>query len=453
LLKGLGATAAGAVLAACAAPTPETVVVKETVVVEVEGTPEVREVEKVVTVEVEVEAPAPEEVVLRWWSYYSDTGRCLLCAGLAKEFEDQNPGISLELSHGAAAYSEKLATAFSAGDPPELAGTTHTTVTLQVSDGALVDLGDWYAQSGTLDTMHPAAQAWNTFEGSLYSVSGWDLFCQEWYYNTVAFENAGVSEPTTPAELYQVCRDLEGTVRFPFLFAGTSNWLWPEFMALYQAQTTGITPIMQANEAKDFNIPSLLEAVEIFNAVWQEIVPEESLGINSDDLIATFAQGEVGIMTFHSAWLPGINASIAEAGDVAKIATFADPILFVDEPASPWPGGYGSCFVVPKQNQHLPETYDLMSYVWSLEVQERIAAADLGIPAFEDVWGAVQNPLFQGAIRHIGQSTAESLFWVDFMHPRVNEAVYTGCLAMVQGEGDAQGVLDAMTEAAQTAEL
>ena len=39
---------------------------------------------------------------------------------------------------------------------------------------------------------------------------------------------------------------------------------------------------------EDADAPELLEAVEIFNQVWQEIVPEESLGINSDDLIATY---------------------------------------------------------------------------------------------------------------------------------------------------------------------
>lgn len=391
---------------------------------------------------------APQSVTLRWWSYYTAQDRCLTCGSIAKEFEDNNPGIKVEMSHGAADYSTKLATAFAGGDPPELAGTTHTTMLLEVSDKAILPLDDWYVQSGTKERMHPAALQWCSAEGQLWTVSGWDLFCQEWYYNKAAFDQAGVKEPTTKDELYQVCDGLKDVVKFPFLFAGMSTWLWPEFLSLIQAQTTGIALIEKGTEAKDYHIPELKEAIELFGEMWKAIVPDASLGIEANDSITTFANGEVGIISYHTAWLAGIKASVSQASKVI-LGSFEKPLLFVDEPKSPWPSGYGSCFVVPKQNKHLDETFALMTHVWSPETQRSLAAAGIGIPPLPEAWDAITDPLYKNAIGHIGESTPEGLFWVDFLHPRVNEAVYTSLLALVNGEGNADGVLDAMTAAIQ----
>jgi len=301
-----------------------------------------------------------------------------------------------------------------------------------------------------MERIHPAAKAWNSYEGKVWAMSGWDLFCQEWYYNKAVFDAAGVAEPKTKEELYQACKDLAGTVRYPFLFAGMSTWLWPELLALIQAQTCGITLIEQGTAAKDYHIPELKQAVELFAEMWANIVPDDSLGIEAGDSITTFANGEVGIISYHTAWLAYIKATVSEAGKVI-LGSFADPVLFVDNPKSPWPGGFGTCFVVPKANKHLTETFAAMSYIWSPDVQRRIASAGIGIPPLPEVWDAITDPLYKTAIKHIGESTPEALFWVDFMHPRVNESLYTSLLALVKGEGTADGVLDAMTEAIQTA--
>lgn len=447
LLRGLGLTAAGAALAACQ---PKEVIKTVTVEVPVEQIVEVP-VEQTVVVEKEtiVEAPGAEPLVLRWWSYYTTTDRCLMCGNMAKEFEANNPGITIEMGHGLADYHTKLATAFSAGDPPDLAGTTHTTMLVQIADGAILPLDDWYIDSGLKDKMHPAAIAWATDQGQLWCADGWDLFAQEWYYNKAVFEQAGVAEPKTKADLFQACKDLAGVVEYPFLFAGMSTWLWPELMSLIQAQTTGITLINQGTEAKDYNIPELKEAVELFGEMWTNIVPDASLGIEANDAITTFANGEVGIISYHTAWLAGIKANVSQAGKVI-LGNFSDPVLFVDEPKSPWPAGYGTCFVVPKQNQHLTETFALMSHIWSPETQGAIAGAGLGIPALPETWEKITDPLYQTAIKHIGESTPEALFWVDFVHPRVIEALYTGLLGLVQGSGTSDDVLAAMTEAIQS---
>ncbi|MGQ9554533.1 MAG: ABC transporter substrate-binding protein [Anaerolineae bacterium] len=398
--------------------------------------------------EVPKEATPAEKVTLRWWSYYEPATRCAQCPDIATAYQKQNPAVTIQVEHGGAAYSEKLASAFAAGDPPELYGTTHTTLLVQVSDGAVLELDDWYADSNMAEKIHPGAKAWCSVGGKLYGVSAWDLFVQEWYYNAAVFEELGLEEPKTEDDLYVIAEALKAKVRYPFLFGGASTWLWTELLSLPQAQLVGITPIIEGADKKDYHIPELEQAVEKCGRMFKEgLIPEDALGITADDVLTTFANGEVGFITFHTGWLPGIQKSVKDAGEKAKLDLFKDAVIFTEQPKSPWPAGYAMVWAVPKANKYVEQTLDFLTYLMSPEVQRSIAEAGLGIPPVPETWDAITDPLYQATIKHLGEATAESLFFVDFIHPRVNEAIYTSMLAMVKGEGTAAGVLDAMTEA------
>lgn len=395
---------------------------------------------------------AVEAVTLRWWAYYEPTTRCLLCGDFAQEFEEANPGVTIETSIlGSTGYSERLAAAFSAGDPPELYGTTRTTWAIQVQDGVALNLGDWYRDTGMIDKVHPGAQAWCTYDGELYGISAWDLFCQEWYYNATVFEELGIEEPKTEDDLYVIAPLLAERVRYPFLIGGSQVGLWSELLAVVQAQTCGITPILAAAESKDYHIPELLTAVEKCDRMFKEgLISQDALGITGQDLVTTFASGEVGLITFHTGWQPRIKESVEAAGGSVKLDLFKDAVLFVPEPKSPWASGYAMVWAVPQGNQYPEQTLDFLTYLMSPDVQRRIASAGGGIPPLQETWDAITDPLLQTSIKHLGESTAESLFLVDFLHPRVVESVYTSMLAMAQGTGTPEQVLDAMTEAVQT---
>jgi len=118
LLKALGAAAAGSVLAACA-PQPETVTVRETVVVEVEGEVEVREVEKLVTVEV---APQDDLVELTWLSHtYEPWNNALAAQGM--QYMNENPNVKIVYSYITHAdLNTKIVTSLAAGDPFDIMG-------------------------------------------------------------------------------------------------------------------------------------------------------------------------------------------------------------------------------------------------------------------------------------------------------------------------------------------
>jgi len=456
VLRGIALTTLGGTLAACSPKVVEKVVketvvqvVKETVIVK--GTPKV--VEKEVTRVIERTVPVPkEEITIRWWSYLSPKDRCIICGSTAKEYEDAHPGIKIEMGHGLTSYAEKLATAFASGDPPELYGTTHTTWNLQVADGVVLELDDWYRQYGFMEKIHPGAKAWCTAEdGKLYGMSGWNLFVHQWWYNAQVFEEAGVEEPTTQEDFYAVCRALEGKVRYPYMFGGAKVGFWTSMLlSPIQAQTCGITPIIEGSKKKDYrNIPGLLQAVEIAGDMFKKgIISQDALGVDADTLLSGFAQGEIAIIDLHTGWYPGLSRSVEDANKI-RLDLFKKPVMFVDNPKSPWSAGYSIVWAVPKANKHLEETLDFFAFAMSPDVLRKTAKAGFAIPPLPETWDAITNPVMKITIEQLGQATAESLYLIDYLHPQVVEAIYTSMLAMVKGEGTAQEVLDAMTAAIQ----
>jgi ABC-type glycerol-3-phosphate transport system substrate-binding protein len=95
-------------------------VVKETVVVEVAGTPQVQEVEKVVTVEV----AAPDKTTVRWMTRVSDWGGQAGAAAVPElvrtYFYEENPDVLVVAEPAPPQWQDKLVTAMVAGDAPDV---------------------------------------------------------------------------------------------------------------------------------------------------------------------------------------------------------------------------------------------------------------------------------------------------------------------------------------------
>ena len=123
------AAAAGAALAGCAPASPEVQVVekiiKETVVVEVEGEEQIIEVTKVVQVEVEVDAPTPvpEVVELVYFDVdESGAGEAGIAQyeAVAAKFSDMHPEIQVTHEPGTGGFVDQLIAGMAAGDAPDV---------------------------------------------------------------------------------------------------------------------------------------------------------------------------------------------------------------------------------------------------------------------------------------------------------------------------------------------
>jgi multiple sugar transport system substrate-binding protein len=166
-------TAAGAALAGCTTPTPETVTVKETVVVKEEV--EVP-VEQTVVVKEEVEVTAvppvvePVEMRIAWWG---GDARATKTIAVIQMFQELHPHITMlyEFS-GWDDHWTKLATQAAGGNLPDIMQHDYARITEWVGDGLLMPV-DEYIDSGVLDFSNVAdsALAGGRVDGKLYGVS------------------------------------------------------------------------------------------------------------------------------------------------------------------------------------------------------------------------------------------------------------------------------------------
>ncbi|MCC7354114.1 MAG: extracellular solute-binding protein [Anaerolineae bacterium] len=460
-----GVGGAGVILAACATPTPQVIekivekpvekIVKETVVTE-------KQVEKIVQQTVVVEKEKQVEKVitatpakgakttLRWWSYFSPQDRGQLFPTIAYEYEQAHPEIAFEQSHGSAGYNESLTTAIATGDPPELFMMEHFNWLLFAGENSALDLGDWYSQSGTKEKTHPAALAWTTFKGKLYGFSSSDLFVQEWYYNKAVFQKYGIQEPKTGDDLFAIGQALKGKVKFPMITSGGDSWTWvPFLLSPIQAQTVGIAPLLEANEKKDFNVPGLKETIEMVQRMFKEgMIPQDVLAIAVGDDIATYAQGDVGILPVLSAVHKMIMTAVETVPkDKVDTTVFQEAPLFTPQPKSKWAAGYGAIWTVPKNNKQLKATLDFLTFLASPAVQQRGVDGGFGISPLVATWDAIKDPLLRLNLKHLKEATGEALYWIDFLHPRVLEANGQAMRKMAQGQATPQEVIDAMNAA------
>ncbi len=445
-------TTAGLIAAQCQAGPPTT----ETPVPKVEATqaPATAEALPPTATPVPVATPTSaatpaEKVTIRWWSYFSTNDRGGLFPTIAKEFEEKNPNVKIEQSHGAAAYNEALTTSFATGDPPEVFCIQHYNWLILVAENSVLDLGDWYTQSGMKERIVPPAMAWCSVQGKTYGTS-FDVFTTEWYYNATVLEKFGLSEPKTGADFFAVGKTLKDKVRFPVLFGGAEPWYWTgNLFNVFEAQTTGITEFNEGTAKKDYHIPSLLEAVKIIQQLFKEgVIPQECLGIASGADWATFATGDAAILPgctcLHS---PIVKTMEGVPVEKMKLDVFKEAPLFVPEPKSKWSAGYGAVWAIPSSNKQLATSLDFLTYLASPGVQRRFVEGNYFISSLPETWDAVKDPLLQLGVQHLKESTSEGLLFEDFMHPRVEEAIAAAMRKVATGEGPPEGVLDAMTDA------
>lgn len=145
----------GAVITACARPTPTPVVIEKVVT---------KEVEKVVTA-----TPAPvRELTLDFWFGWSGVWGDA-CKELANAFEEQNPGITVNtVEHGWA--QEKLLTAFAGGVPPDVM--EHYAPIEFAAREQLLDIDPRIANSAVIDKDNYFDVMWaaSTWQGKLYGI-------------------------------------------------------------------------------------------------------------------------------------------------------------------------------------------------------------------------------------------------------------------------------------------
>jgi N,N'-diacetylchitobiose transport system substrate-binding protein len=324
--------------------------------------------------------PASDGETIRLWLNANDTPQEVVDYAIA-EFNELHPDVTVQLERQQwTGLVEKLTTALSGSDAPDVVEFGNTQAQSFEAAGAVVDLSDKAAELGGDDFLTSLLEA-GTYDGKFYAVPYY-AGARIVIYRKDLFEKAGIEVPTTLDEFLAagvaLKEDNADVPNFSGIYLPGRNWyavlsfLW-EFGGDI-ATKDGDAWVGQLDS------PESIEGLEFFKRVFDEANAAPADGDDANDYIA-FCNGEVGMMQAPG-WKPGqiINPDDGCPDLEDQIGVFALPGLEAGTTAPVFLGG--SNLAIPVNSEHPDLALDLLKIMISPGYQSQFAQAGT-IPALK----------------------------------------------------------------------
>jgi multiple sugar transport system substrate-binding protein len=278
-----------ALMVAACGPTPEPVVLKETVVVKETVAPEVVqetvvvketvEVEKEVTIveTVEVEAEPTEKTVVEFWTTDNEEERVNVYEEVAARFMAENPEIEVRIVPiEEAGVTQRMATALAANRPPDVIRMGVERVAAFAADEIL----DEDAAMAVIDAVGqddfragPLQMVTNPATGN-YAAIPYDGWIQAIWFRADVFGDTGLNEPLTWDDINAACDTLPGTGNLLYaLTLGTDpGQNYPHQVFEQVAMSNDAWPFDEAGNVT-MNTPEMIEALEFYAGLQRCALP------------------------------------------------------------------------------------------------------------------------------------------------------------------------------------
>jgi raffinose/stachyose/melibiose transport system substrate-binding protein len=364
-------------------------------------------------------------------------------------FEEANPGVTIEIqSVQNEEMDGKLQTALNSGDAPDIfmarGGGKLADV---VAAGQAMDL-----TGGITDATESAlGGVLSAFEvdGKVYGVPT-AVLPSGIFYSGDAFEAAGVTPPATIDELETVNDALKGTGIAPIAVGAKDAWPAAHWYYNFALRACSKDTMDAAAASREFDDPCWLEAGENLQA-FLETEPF------NDGFLTTAAQQGAGssaglvanrqaAMELMGAWDPGVIASLTpDEKPLPDLLWFPFPEVDGEgEPGAMMGGvdGY-SCWVNAPA-----ECVDFLNFMVEKENQEAYAEAFVTLPASQEAQSVVTDPALQEVLAAYNEAPYV-VVWLDTLYGQnIGNALNVAVVDMFAGQGDAQGIVDAVNDAA-----
>jgi N,N'-diacetylchitobiose transport system substrate-binding protein len=283
---------------------------------------------------------------------------------------------------------EKLTTALSSSDSPDVIELGNTQAQAFEAAGALADLTANKAALGGDDLLQSLVEA-GTYNGKFYGVPYY-AGARVILYRKDLFAKSGISVPTTIDELMAAATKLKtdnaSTANFSGMYLPGKNW----FAALPFIWVNGGDIAVQDGSAWKGALSSdkSVQGLSEFQKFIQQTSGAPKDGDDSKDYIA-FCNGEVGMMPAPG-WKPGqiINKDDGCPAMEANIGAFAMPGLTAGTTSPAFLGGSNLAVSAKSKNPELAN--ELLKILVSKDFQKQFA--DQGtIPALKSLLGGISG--------------------------------------------------------------
>lgn len=371
----------------------------------------------------------------------------------AAAFAEENPGVTINVT---SVQNEdldgKLQTAVNSGDMPD--------IFLQRGGGKLADIvaaGQVKDLSGAIDDDVREALGEGSFnaftlEDKIYAVPT-AVLPGGIFYSKDLFAQAGITEtPTTIDELGEAVDKLKAAGIQPIALGGKAAWPAAHWYYFFALRACSEDVISNLTTNPDFTDGCWLEAAqnleefagtEPFHEGFLTTDPQE--GANSSaGLIANHQAG----MELMGAWNVGVIASLTpDEQPLPDLGWF--PFPAVDggdgDPTAMMGGvdGYSCSVDSPSACE------EFLNFISGKEWQEKYAEAYQTIPASSEALGAVTDPSLQPLMEAYGEAAYVTLWLDTALGQNVGNALNTGVVDMLAGQGDAQSLVDGVVTASE----
>ena len=283
---------------------------------------------------------------------------------------------------------EKLTTALSSSDSPDVIELGNTQAQAFEAAGALQDLTASKAALGGDDLLQSLVEA-GTYDGKFYGVPYY-AGARVVLYRKDLFAKSGISIPTTIDELLAAANKLKAdnasTANFSGMYLPGKNW----FAALPFIWVTGGDIAVQDGTSWKGMLSSAksVEGLTEFQKFIEETSGAPKDGDDSKDYIA-FCNGEVGMMPAPG-WKPGqiVNKDDGCPDMETNIGAFAMPGLTAGSTSPAFLGGSNLAISAKSKSQDLAN--ELLKILVSKDYQKQFA--DQGtIPALKSLLGGISG--------------------------------------------------------------
>jgi len=371
----------------------------------------------------------------------------------AAAFAEENPGVTIKVT---SVQNEdldgKLQTAVNSGDMPD--------IFLQRGGGKLADIvaaGQVKDLTDVIDADVKEALGEGSFnaftlEGKIYAVPT-AVLPGGIFYSKDLFAQAGITEtPKTLDELNDAVDKLKAAGIQPIALGAKAAWPAAHWYYFFALRACGEDVISSLTTNPDFTDECWLEAAqnleefagtEPFHEGFLTTDPQEGAS-SSAGLIANHQAA----MELMGAWDVGVIASLTpDEQPLPDLGWF--PFPAVDggdgDPTAMMGGvdGYSCSVNSPSACE------EFLNFISGKEWQEKYAEAYQTIPASSEALGAVTDPSLQPLMEAYGDAAYVTLWLDTALGQNVGNALNTGVVDMLAGQGDAQSLVDGVVSAAE----
>ena len=391
----------GLIAAQCgAAPTPETVTVVETVVVEKEIEKQVtvietveveKEVPVVETVEVvkEVEVPVERSVVVEFWTTDNEEERVQVYEAVAAKYMEQNPDVEVRIIPiEEAGVSQRIATAVAANRKPDIVRMGVERVATFAADGILdedaaeaviSDLGQDDFRQGPLNMVtNPAT--------GKYSAVPFDGWIQAIWYREDLFDELGLAAPVAWEDIKASCEAIPGAGDFLYgVTLGTDPGQNYGHQVFEQVAISNDAWPFDGEGNVTMNTPEMIEALEFYSSLQDCATPGPQYWRGAREAYEYDQSG----MLFYSTYIMDdlVDGSGLEDGGNVELPTPDLAARTGFAPRMEGPNGsasYGQLVTLGIIDGADPEAQDVVKFFMTEGYQDVLALAPFGkVPVLE----------------------------------------------------------------------